>query len=214
MKPLHFVLFSGGYDTSSLIAWLIAEKKVRKEDILAIQYKYGSTIDSIEERRGRQIARIFDVSYTIRALSMLKGNTVLNRKNKGKKVRVWKGFKNDYVPFRNPLMIFHAANYLLSVKKFGTIYYGPCADDQHQDTSLKHHDFAKEIVKFCSLGKLELKAPFIKKHKKDYLKYLQKPEFKGVLELTYSCMSGRAKHCGRCRACVTKRRALGNSFTI
>ena len=211
-KNKQVVLFSGGYDTSSVIAYLLSTKKIKQNKIIALQYTYGATTDRIEVDRGKKIAQIFGVEWRLKKISIENGQTLLNPSVSDGKVAIWRGFKNDYVPMRNPILIFHACNYLMTQNISGVLYWGFGGSDTYEDTSLKFQRRAREIVELCSFGKLTLSAPFMKLQKEQYLKYLNCPKYRNILSLTYSCMRGKKEHCGRCRPCVRKKKLLGEQF--
>jgi 7-cyano-7-deazaguanine synthase len=115
--------------------------------------------------------------------------------------------KRTVVPYRNLIMLSHAAAYA-ATDGYNVLAYGAHAGDAaiYPDcrpafvTNLKHTLYAGDY------SKIELEAPLLGMNKRQIAQYAMKL---GVpIEKTWSCYEGKSKPCGKCGACVARAEAL------
>jgi 7-cyano-7-deazaguanine synthase len=114
---------------------------------------------------------------------------------------------STYVPMRNTVLLSIAAGYAESIGA-SEIAYGAHKDDSsdYPDCTEEYYHAMQKLVKVATNGRVELRAPFIRWHKKDVVQMGAKL---GVpYELTWSCYNGREKHCGNCPTCTARQYAF------
>ncbi|MBR4555421.1 MAG: 7-cyano-7-deazaguanine synthase QueC [Ruminococcus sp.] len=215
MKAL--VLFSGGLDSSTCLAYAVKEHG--RENVLALSIYYGQKHDK-ELEAARNVAEYYGVrrqTLDLAAIfagsdcSLLKGseeNVPMESyadqlsKTDGKPV-------STYVPFRNGLFIASAASIALS-NGCSLIYYGAHSDDAagnaYPDCSDRFNNAMNEAVFTGSGGQLSIKAPFVGLTKADVVKLGS--ELGVPFELTWSCYEGGDKPCGTCGTCRDRAEAF------
>lgn len=222
MKAL--VLFSGGLDSTVLLASVV--KEYGKENVFALSISYGQKHDKEIETSKKlceyygveqlflDLAKIFVhsnsslLSHSTEQLPQGSYGDYVNSKQDGEvNIPV-----SSYVPFRNGLFLSSAASLALS-KECEILYYGAhhddIAGDAYPDCSESFVNAMNAAIYEGSGKQLSIKAPFVKKSKSDIVKL--GVELKVPFELTWSCYEGNEKPCGTCGTCVDREKAFAKN---
>ncbi|HCC47292.1 MAG TPA: 7-cyano-7-deazaguanine synthase QueC [Elusimicrobia bacterium] len=213
MKKKAVVLFSGGLDSTTALAWALA----KGYECLAVSFDYGQRHDR-ENRSARAIARRLGVKlYEINlAFPWFASCSLVNKKLKLPDVKLSKiGRKGDipstYVPGRN--LVFASVGFSLAdAEGADAIVLGPNVVDYSGYPDCRP-EFYRALQKAAAFGTrrgaagrpIKILTPLIKLSKAGIARLGLK--LKAPLELTWSCYSGGKKPCGHCDSC--KLRAKG-----
>lgn len=203
------VLFSGGLDSSTCLAWAINEGY----KCTAISFFYGQRHDR-ENKAARKIASILKVPLIELNLSFpwLKSSSLVDKDKKIPKGSIRKtDIPSTYVPGRN--LVFASIGVSLA-DSIGAqaVVMGPNAIDYSGYPDCRP-DFYKALNKAINLGtknpilgkKIKIMTPIIHKSKAEIVRLAIR--LKVPLKYTWSCYAGGRKPCGHCDSC--KLRAKG-----
>jgi len=198
-KKLKIVtLLSGGID-SSIMALLYKKSDF---DQFPLFIDYGQQATEREWISCKKVCSYLNLrkpkKISISSISNLHQNLLTNKSS----VK-----KNPFFPFRNLILISIGALYAygidcdtvaIGIIGRGAIPFPDCS-----------RDFILSVSKslFISVNsKTNILSPLLKFSKGEVIYYGAEHGF--PYELTYSCYLGRIKHCGRCAACVGRRKAF------
>ena len=188
----HLILFSGGYDTTSVVLKLL-DLGIKEEDILCLYFRYNSVIDREEEKAAISICNELGVPFKRLKCALNFGDDCLLDPKKENKS------STAYVPYRNLLFLARAINYFEARKIFGNIYFGTNKGDMYKDSTKTYMRLLKNLILTMSIKRYNVEAPFIDMQKKEYRHYLDKrPDIK---KLIYYCYLGKSVPCGQCESC-------------
>ena len=207
----HLVMLSGGLDSTALLATLF-EQGVSVRDIYCIHFQFGSNQNSEELKAMHKVCNFF----YIRHLDIIKfplyfGSSLMIGENKKQitKTTSRKNMEQVIVPFRNTVLLGHAVNYALSYPLSGYVYLAAHKGDlKFPDCTPEYISSMKNVISIATERQIRLKAPFLKKLKRQAIKVLKLPDYVRVVEMTYSCYMGVPGGCGKCLACHNRKRAL------
>lgn len=193
------VLFSGGLDSTVLLAASI----LQHEHVYPLFFTYPSRHNYRELKAAQQIALHYDLRFRTlpipTTLWINSKSTLMNDKEITTS-------ESTIVPFRNGVMLSMAAawadNFGFDIVTFAA-----------HKTDEPYPDCRPEFVGHMSLaiyegteGHITLEAPFLSVSKR---RIAESGQRLGVpFKLTWSCYVGGEKHCGKCPACVERRKAF------
>ena len=214
MKKAISVL-SGGLDCT------VATSVYAKEyDIHAITFNYGQKAFEQELRASKAICEKMGFEHTIINLPWLAeiSNSTLNtdedipevceddlddiKKSSETASSVW-------VPARNMVFTSIATSFAESIGA-EIIIVGWDAEEAatFPDNSKEFLNAFNELIKIGSPENIKIEAPAIDLNKEEIVKLGL--EVGAPMEISYSCYSGRDKHCGVCESCMRRKRAFEN----
>lgn len=201
------VLLSGGLDSATLLAKLVAEKR----RVLALGVHYGQR-HSCEIEAARAIAAHYGVEYRLadlRAVSAFFGKNSLTDAS----VPVCEGaydeagMKTTVVPARNLLLISLATSWAIA-EKCDTVAYAAHGGDHaiYPDCREEFAEKLDAVVRVSDWHSVRLERPFVGMSKAEIIALGARL---GVpFALTWSCYNGGERHCGKCSTCVERAAAF------
>ena len=201
------VLLSGGLDSATLLAKLVAEKR----RVLALGVNYGQR-HSREIDAARALAAHYGVEYRLadlRAVSAFFGENSLTDAS----VPVYEGaydeagMKTTVVPARNLLLISLATSWAIA-EKCDTIAYAAHGGDHaiYPDCREEFAEKLDAVVRVSDWHPVRLERPFVGMSKAEIVALGARL---GVpFALTWSCYNGGERHCGKCSTCVERAAAF------
>lgn len=204
IKPLGFVLLSGGIDSSTALAYAIRDCS----EVLAISVDYGQR-HRREILAAQDVARYYGIQHkTVDIIGIPK--VMLTDKDAEVPNMSYsdiKGVSPTYVPFRNGQLISKiagiAAHQCNITQSQGRIYIGTHAEDAAGDAYPDcRFDFVGAMAAAVYIGTyhaVQLIAPLIAMYKDDIVR--EGSRLGVPYELTWSCYKGEALHCGTCPTC-------------
>jgi 7-cyano-7-deazaguanine synthase len=210
------VLFSGGLDSTTLLAWAV--KEYGAENVVALTLSYGQkhSKELLYAERGAKYYKVEHICLDVADIfkgskcTLLSGNEPVPDGDYAEQLKHTEGKPvSTYVPFRNGLFLSIAASIALS-RGCEVIFYGAHKDDAagnaYPDCSQEFNRRMADAIYTGSGNALHIKAPFIDKNKADIVSLGLKL---GVpYELTWSCYKGGEKPCGKCGTCVDRIKAF------
>lgn len=214
MKAL--VLFSGGLDSSTLLAMCV--EKYGSENVTALSLSYGQKHDR-EIKSAEAVAQYYGVEHIKMDVqeafkdsdcTLLKGRSDIPEESYAEQLKQTDGDPvSTYVPFRNGLFLAIAASMAIS-RGCGEIYYGAHADDAagnaYPDCSITFCEMMDKAVYEGTAGKVRICAPFIMENKAAIV--AEGIRLGVPYELTWSCYNGGEKPCGKCGTCIDRAKAF------
>lgn len=217
------VLFSGGLDSSTLLA--MAVDRYGAENVYALSIFYGQKHDR-ELEAAKQVARYYGVQQRFLDLapifaesdsSLLAGSAeqIPHETYAAQLATEDDATVSTYVPFRNGLFLSSAASMALSLD-CSVVCYGAHADDwagcAYPDCSPAFVDAMASAIDQGTGGQLKLVAPFVSWSK---ARIVEEGLKRGVpYQLTWSCYEGADEPCGTCATCLDRQRAFELNGTI
>ena len=201
------VLLSGGLDSATLLAKLVAEKR----RVLALGVNYGQR-HSREIDAARALAAHYGVEYRLadlRAVSAFFGKNSLTDAS----VPVYEGaydeagMKTTVVPARNLLLISLATSWAIA-EKCDTVAYAAHGSDHaiYPDCREEFAEKLDAVVRVSDWHPVRLERPFVGMSKAEIVALGARL---GVpFALTWSCYNGGERHCGKCSTCVERAAAF------
>jgi 7-cyano-7-deazaguanine synthase len=191
------IIYSGGLDSTVLLT------KCKKEfdEIVALNFNYGSKHNDKERGAARKVCKILDVKLVEVNLPFINELFKSNLLQSGGTIP--EGHYEDpimrrtVVPYRNSIMLSIAAGFAESI---GAKYV---AIANHAGDHEIYPDCQKEYIKAFAAGirlggygEIIIHSPFVDWGKNDIVRY--GVEIGAPLELSWSCYKGGEKHCGLC----------------
>ncbi len=220
MKAL--ILFSGGLDSTTLLAVVI--EKYGKENVVALSISYGQK-HTKEVEAAKAVADYYGVELQSIDLAEIFRNSdsaLLSHSEKEIPTGSYDRQKmqedkliSTYVPFRNGLFLSVAASVGLS-NDCTHVYYGAHHDDwagsAYPDCSPEFVEAMKASIAQGTGGALQLEAPFVHWNKADIVK--TGLELAAPYELTWSCYEGGDEPCHLCATCVDRERGFRENGVV
>lgn len=202
MKVL--AICSGGLD-SSVMYWYL-QKEFRHE-MSAIHFTYGSKHNARELQAAREVIPNLIEEY-IRLPSG--GSSLMDPMT-----AVPHGYytdesmKSTVVPFRNGVMLAHAASWAVA-KGCKGVSIGVHQGDHpiYPDCRAGFISAFQQAVYQGTDGEVTLIAPFVMYSKSQIVKIGHMMDLDEMMWKTWSCYEGEEKHCGKCGTCVERREAF------
>lgn len=220
MKAL--VLFSGGLDSTTLLAMAIA--KHGRDNVHTLSIAYGQKHEK-ELQAAQAVAAHYGVAQSFLDLgavflhsdsALLAHSTQAMPQGSYESQQAEEGASlSTYVPFRNGLFLSSAASVALG-QGCCLLYYGAHHDDwagnAYPDCSA---DFVRAMDKAIHLGsgeQLRVEAPFIDWSKGQIV--AEGLRLGVPYGLTWSCYTGGAVPCGTCATCLDRQRAFEENGAV
>jgi 7-cyano-7-deazaguanine synthase len=213
------VLFSGGLDSSVLLAAIVA--KYGAENVIALNLFYGQkhqkeqfcAVKQVEHCNVELIqADLADVFKFDTSCPLLHGSDedIPHESYKEQLDKIGgTGTVKTYVPFRNGLFLSYATAIALQ-KDADTIYYGAHADDAagnaYPDCTSYFIASMQEAIHLGTGGLVHLIAPFMYKIKSEIV--AEGISLDVDFTKTWSCYEGGLKACGICATCIDRKAAF------
>ncbi len=201
------VVYSGGLDSTVLLAHLLAEGR----EVHALTIHYGQR-HAREIESARAVCAHYGVEHRVadlRALGAIFGSNSLTNTA----VDVAEGhyteesMKTTVVPNRNMILLAVAAARAIALKA-DTLAYAAHSGDHtiYPDCRPEFADAMDHAIGLADWHKVRLERPMVNWSKSDIVR--RGAELGVPFALTWSCYKGGAKHCGRCGTCVERREAF------
>ena len=212
-----FVMFSGGLDSTTLLAYAI--DRYGEQNVVAFNFDYGQRHKDSERKAAIRVASHYGVEMQTHSLYTGVGgltSTKLEIPDKSYE-ELGDGVSPTYVPFRNGLLLStmcsHADAYCLiehgPEQKF-TLCYGAHADDAaggaYPDCTPPFVDAMDRAVNIATYGRGSIFAPFVHTTKAGIVE--KGTRLNAPLHLSWSCYRGGEIHCGTCPTCQDRRKAF------
>lgn len=212
------VLFSGGLDSSVLLAKTVA--KYGREEVLTLGVDYGQR--HVKELAAAEVVRKV-LGVTNGALVSIRGGLLLHsmelKAPMGGSSQTEEGIavpeghyadesmKATFVPNRNMVMISLAASFALA-NGADEVHYAAHAGDHaiYPDCRPEFVDFMNHVLTVANYSPVRVVAPFIGMTKAEVVG--EGAQLGVPFDLTWSCYQGLEVHCGKCGTCVERREAF------
>lgn len=214
MKKAIAVL-SGGLDCT------VASSVFAKEyEIHAITFNYGQKAFVKELKASKDICEKMGWTHEVIDLDWLAkiSNSSLNTSEDIPEVSIddLDDFKKSsetassvWVPARNTVFTSIALSYAESIgAEIIIVGWNGEEGTTFPDNSKEYLDKFNELINIGSPNKIRIEAPAIGIDKEEIVKLGIKVN--APMELSYSCYTGRDKHCGVCESCMRRKRAFEN----
>lgn len=221
-KFRHYVLFSGGLDSTVVLYRAITEARLRSEEnvtteysVVAVGIDYGQRHKK-ELQAAQAICDMNAIEYTtLKIPDVLMGAMLTSDQPIPEQTYddLPTGMSPTYVPFRNGLMLSllaaHAQKWVMQAptSRKAAIHIGShaedAANDAYPDCSEAFMDVMGDAINFGTYGMVTLRTPLIHMHKAEVIELgngLHVP-----FEKTWSCYKGGELHCGKCMTCNARK---------
>lgn len=216
------VLFSGGLDSTTLLAMAILEHG--RENVIALSVSYRQKHDK-ELQAAQTVAAHYGVEQLfvdLGAIFLHSNSSLLAHSTQEIPQGCYGELKQEtdtpistYVPFRNGLFLSSAASVALG-KGCSVLYYGAHQDDwagsAYPDCSTAFVQAMDTAICEGSGGQLCVKAPFLRWSKAQIV--ARGLELGVPYQLTWSCYEGGEVPCNQCATCLDRSRAFAENGTI
>lgn len=202
------VLLSGGMDSTTALA--LAREGFERE-VTALSIFYGQRHE-IELGHARRIGDHYNVEHVVHEVPIPKGASLLMHHEAPmvhKSYAEIEGVSPTFVPFRNGILLSHAAAYAVDTGA-SEVWFGAHADDAagwaYPDCTPEFVGAMAAAIYIGSYHMVRLITPFVHMTKSDIV-------MSGVglgvpYELTRSCYTDNPLHCGVCPTCISRKEAF------
>ncbi len=209
----NVLIYSGGLDSTVLLAKLLAEE----QEVKCLSINYGQR-HTRELTHAKLICDLAGVEHRIADLSALKP-LLAGSSQTDDSVPVPHGhyaaenMKLTVVPNRNMLMLAVAGAWAISLK-FDQIAYAAHAGDHdiYPDCREEFINPLSEAMKHADWHHVGIIRPFMDHTKADIVREGERLNYKvgslAMMRASYSCYEGRELHCGLCGTCQERRSAF------
>ena len=207
MKTKAVILFSGGIDSTTLLYKMIVEKF----DVHALSFYYGQRHE-VELDHAKSIANSLSIPYKIVDITSIARIFTGSGLNEDKVELdgncASPDMRKTVLPCKNSIMLNVAVGYAVNIKANVVAYAAHRGDHPlYPDCGEYFVNVFEVAMRFASDNKdLSIYAPFISMNKGDVIREGMKLDV--PYQNTYSCHSGREKHCGNCGKCTERKEAF------
>ncbi|MHA1911867.1 MAG: 7-cyano-7-deazaguanine synthase QueC [Candidatus Kariarchaeaceae archaeon] len=196
------VLFSGGLDSSTMLAQAVKERE-KGAEVIAISFLYGQKHRK-ELKSAKAISDFYKVENKLVQVPQLEGSSLTSE---GEVVKSENdSLPSTFVPGRNILFLTLGAaqGFMRSTREENLeIWIGATAADQegYPDCRVAFLQKMEEALKEgLDRPLIKVKSPLVKLSKKEIV--LEAVKIGVPLELTWTCYEGGEKPCGKCASCL------------
>lgn len=198
------MICSGGLDSTVLYYY----EKSKGNEIIPINFYYGSKHNNIERERARKlIPNLIEINLD---LSFLHSSLLISNNEKIPYGHYQENnMKSTVVPFRNGIMLSYAIA-IAESENCAKVMLGSHSGD-HAIYPDCRSEFTKAISKSAKYGtynKIKVESPFNKKTKADIVKIGKDLAIEYIMAKTWTCYEGKEIHCGKCGSCVERKEAF------
>ena len=200
----HHVIFSGGLDSTSLLAKVVDIAAQRGEHVQAVSFDYGQR-HRVELEHAAQVAEALGVPHLVLDLSgLMQGSALIDPE-----VDVPLG---HYAAPTMALTVVHGRNMLFAsttvaqAQPGDAIYTGVHNGDHPIYADCRPEFWGPFAQAVEAAYGVEVLTPFIDGDKAEAVTV--GVEHGAPLELSWSCYNGGLTHCGACGTCVERREAF------
>jgi 7-cyano-7-deazaguanine synthase len=213
MAGLHYLLLSGGLDSSTLAGWV--RERYGSDDARAVTFLYGQK-HSVEVEAAASIAGHYDLGHDVLELPRIQGSALTDADRElplGRDLRLVSGIAPSYVPARNLLFIATLAS-LADAHGPAQLWLGVHRDDHtgYPDCRPEFVAAADEAVRLGTQYGLRVSAPFVNWSKHEVL--LWGLAHRVPYDLTHSCYQGSRPACGVCDTCQARLGAFAQAGAV
>lgn len=199
----HYLLLSGGLDSSTLAAWVRASDP--EVAVAAVTFLYGQK-HAVELEAARAVAAHYGIAHRGIELPPIAGSALTDADRdlpEGRDLSTVTGVAPSYVPARNLLFLAFLAS-MADAEGPATLWLGVHRDDHtgYPDCRPEFVGAADEAVRLGTQFGLRVRAPFVEWRKAEILRWGL--EHRVPYELTLSCYQGRRPACGVCDTCQSR----------
>ncbi len=213
------VLFSGGLDSSTLLARAVAQHG--QAEVCALAIAYGQKHDK-ELHAAQTVATHYGVELLhldLASIFLHSNSSLLRHSSEDLPTGSYGDLQaeegkliSSYVPFRNGLFLSSAASVALG-KGCSVLYYGAHHDDiagnAYPDCSEEFVGAMNHAIAEGTGGELHLEAPFVCWSKAQIV--AEGLRLGVPYEKTWSCYEGGERACGHCATCLDRLRAFAEN---
>jgi 7-cyano-7-deazaguanine synthase len=198
-KVVH--VFSGGLDSSVLLAELIREEV---DEITCVNFFYGSKHNLRERRSARTICDLYGIKcleISLDFMGELFDSALLAGEEEIPEGHYQaENMRRTVVPFRNGIMLSITAG-LAESMDYDMISAGVHAGDHYiyPDCRPGFINSMWSALQYGTTNKVNLYTPYLIINKAEIIR--RGVDANALFEHTYSCYKGRELHCGVCGAC-------------
>lgn len=209
------VALSGGLDSCVLLAGLLHDGTLKKENVLAVSFDYGSKHGAVEQDAAIAVAGHYGVQHRVVLLhSVFSGlKSSLLRSNpepipEGHYEE--ESMRQTVVPGRN-LIFASVMNAIALSEGRGEVYIGIHAGDHHiyPDCRYMFATHLNQVLMQGSDGKVRLRYPFVNMTKAEIVR--RGIVYGAPFQWTRTCYTTDEVACGRCGSCVERREAFASN---
>ena len=206
----HFLLLSGGVDSTTLAAWIRVEHP--GESVDSVTFRYGQK-HGVELEAAEQVARTFGFAHRVLELPRIGGSALTDADRElplSRDLTQVTGVAPSYVPARNLLFLASLAS-LADSSGPATLWFGVHRDDHagYPDTRPEFVTAADEAVRLGTQFALRVRAPFVGWSKAEILRWGLEHDV--PYGLTHSCYQGLRPACGVCDTCQARLAAFAEA---
>lgn len=217
----HVIALSGGLDSAVLLSLMVKQLKAQEieldENLIAVNFQYGSKHNAYEATASRELASWYQVDhiridltpifnhYSGKSSSLLAGGGNIPEGHYTSET-----MKSTVVPGRNLIFASILAGLAASggTLEQGEVHLGIHAGDHaiYPDCRPDFYRYLNQTVKYSTEGKVDVAAPFLMETKVYIVSLGHKN--KVPFELSRTCYKDQKLACGKCGSCVERREAF------
>jgi 7-cyano-7-deazaguanine synthase len=211
MTTQHFVLLSGGIDSTTVLARVRRDAAAMRVHCLSVDYGQRHRREIVA---AQSVAAHYEVDHDILDLRSVVPRTMLTDPSSEIPDVHYndlpEGISPTYVPFRNGLMLSAVASRvqgMLDPEDSAVIHFGAHADDSarwaYPDCSPEFVGAMANAIFVGTYQRIRLEVPLQYMVKDEIIKL--GTELNAPYNLTWSCYKGGELHCGTCPTCRSRR---------
>lgn len=220
MTTQHYVLLSGGIDSTTVLARVRRDATFQRVHCLSVDYGQRHRREIVA---AQTIAAYYAVRHDILDLRSVVPRTMLTDPSSDIPDVHYndlpEGISPTYVPFRNGLMLAALASHVqghLDAEDSAVIHFGAhagdAARDAYPDCGFQFTGAMAAAIYIGTYHRVRLEVP-LQFMEKDEIVRLG-TELHAPYELTWSCYRGGELHCGTCPTCRSRRDAFINAEVV
>lgn len=206
-KSKAVIIYSGGLDSTVLLTELHPRCKKIEDEVVALNFNYGSKHNSKEREAARKVCKVLDVELVEVDLPFVGKLFKSDLLQSGGEIPEGhyedSTMKSTVVPYRNGIMLSIAVGYAESIGARCVLLASHKGDrSQYPDCREEFTAAINEAAQLGTYTKVRIESPF---------NSLTKHEIVGIglsigapMELSWSCYKGKDRPCLRCGTCYER----------